>query len=571
MTQQRSRSAGRARRLGIVVLAAVAALGAVAPTAGAHAAFQDAAPEPGSRLESSPARIALAFTEPLDRRLTRATLVNATSGRPVPSAVTFEGRERLVLVPGGALRAAPYRVVWHTVSRLDGHALEGSVGFGVRSAPPGGGERLEQSPLARDGWLRIALRALLYVFLFVFAGGVLVGVVLSPARPAGWLAGHRLGGGRDVTRRAWRRTRVAGWIAVVAAFGVALVETRFALAVKAVIVGLVAVASYTHALRLRPGLLAGGRPPGLARERRHWRLLGIEPPLGVVILSAAALLAVFPLPPRQFLERAEAGGGARSAERAVRSPASNELAVAWHAGPWLAAAWIKRTSAGLEGAVRLFSPNLVAPHAAITIRGATSEPCASGPAIHVAVRTRHRRYAVALPASWRRQGEREARRLIDRATAVMRALRSLRVAERLSGGVGLPVTSRYRLQAPDRFVSVVHSRDVTRNVVVGSRSWFKEPRTGWKYETLGEPFDARGFFPWIGHLRGARLLRRGRLSEVALADPGGPYPRRPPFWFRLMIDPGTNRVVRMQMTAPGHFMTHRYFAFDAAGAIRPPR
>src|SRR2546430_10169280 len=77
-------------------------------------------------------------------------------------------------------------------------------------------------------------------------------------------------------------------------------------------------------------------------------------------------------------------------------------------------------------------------------------------------------YTTLFRSSWRRQGEREARRLIDRATAVMRALRSLRVAERLSGGVGLPVTSRYRLQAPDRFVSVVHSREDRKSTRLNS-------------------------------------------------------------------------------------------------------
>src|SRR5213592_2737963 len=208
MRRRRSRRARGAHGLLLVVTVALAVPG----TASGHAAFSDAVPEPGSRLEASPSRVVLAFTEPLNRRLTRATLIDARSGEAVAASARFEGGDRLVLRPRGALPSAPYRVVWHTVSRLDGHALEGSFGFGVR-------------PLARDGWLRVALRGLLYVLTIFFGGGLLVGALLSPATPAGWLRGGAVGQGRDAARRAWRRTCLAGWIAAAAAVAVALVET----------------------------------------------------------------------------------------------------------------------------------------------------------------------------------------------------------------------------------------------------------------------------------------------------------------------------------------------------------
>src|SRR5213080_654483 len=201
MRQRRSRRARGARRSGaLLVLGCAVAAAAPSPASG-HAAFQDAVPQPGARLEASPPSVVLAFTEPLNRRLTHAKLIDARSGRVVAASVGFPGAERLVLRPRGALPSAAYRVSWHTVSRLDGHALEGSFGFGVRAAAPGGQAHLEQSPLARDGWLRVALRGLLYALTIYFGGGVLVSALLSPRAPAGWLGGASLAPGREVVRR----------------------------------------------------------------------------------------------------------------------------------------------------------------------------------------------------------------------------------------------------------------------------------------------------------------------------------------------------------------------------------
>src|SRR5215212_3666545 len=174
-----------------VVTALVLAVGVLAlfpAAAQGHAAFQDASPEPGSRVATTPATITLAFTEPLNRDLTTARLVDARTHRRFSAAVKVENNNRLLLRPSRRLATGPYLVDWHTVSILDGHALEGSFGFGVRTSAVGGGQQLEQSPLARDGWLRVLLRGVFYVALFFFGAGLLCGVLLpSPDGPAGWL------------------------------------------------------------------------------------------------------------------------------------------------------------------------------------------------------------------------------------------------------------------------------------------------------------------------------------------------------------------------------------------------
>ena len=79
----------------------------------------------------------------------------------------------------------------------------------------------------------------------------------------------------------------------------ALWETTYGrvLFVKVLLIGLIATASYLHAMRLRPRILATIRPQ-LGLERHHWRLIGSEPVLIVAAIAAVAVLVAYPLPPR---------------------------------------------------------------------------------------------------------------------------------------------------------------------------------------------------------------------------------------------------------------------------------
>jgi copper transport protein len=207
--------------------------GAAGPAAAlAHADFERANPAPGATLQSSPAQISMEFTEPLSHQLTTAALFNARSGRRVAAEVAFPTANELLLHPTRQLPVAAYLVRWHTVSILDGHALEGSFGFGVGVTPSG--RLLNETSLARAGWASVGLSGLWYAALLFFGGGLLGALVLrSRPRPASWLlAGEGraalVPSGRPDTasRRIWRRTRAAGWLAVAAGVGMTLAETQ---------------------------------------------------------------------------------------------------------------------------------------------------------------------------------------------------------------------------------------------------------------------------------------------------------------------------------------------------------
>src|SRR5436190_1809727 len=127
-------------------------LAVFAPAAGAHSAFLGSTPEPGTRLSRAPLRVTLSFTESLNDRLSKASLVDA-DGKRVTVSSAVSGK-RLAVTPTRRLARGAYRVSWHTVSTEDGHALEGSFSFGVRAPAVGNDHDVQVSPLARDGWVR---------------------------------------------------------------------------------------------------------------------------------------------------------------------------------------------------------------------------------------------------------------------------------------------------------------------------------------------------------------------------------------------------------------------------------
>ena len=217
-------TAADGRRRGARLSAAVAPLlvVALAPAAAfGHASFLESRPAPGERLEASPRQVTLEFSEPLVEKLTRASLVAVATGDRVPASVGLTEERRLVVRPRGRLARGAYRIDWHTVSPDDGHALEGSIGFGVQAAAAGA-QTLAQSPLERGGWLRVVFRAMLYAGLIFFAGGLLNAVLLAPRRGvASWLLPAA---DPDAEDRLAGRTIDAGWLAVSAGVVTIVVE-----------------------------------------------------------------------------------------------------------------------------------------------------------------------------------------------------------------------------------------------------------------------------------------------------------------------------------------------------------
>jgi hypothetical protein len=351
------------------------------------------------------------------------------------------------------------------------------------------------------------------------------------------------------------------------------------LLVKIGLVGLVALASATHTWRLRPRLLQEPEP-GARLDRRHWRLVRSEPVLGVGVVAAVAVLVAFPLPPRQLADADEEASAATAAcdPCPLPKPKAHELPVAGQAGSHVVAGWLRRAGGELTGTVRVIDFRGQPARAPFEVLGARQRACRPGcrrfslPAtevVRVAVRDRGRRFIARLPATWRPNATRRARRLLDRAQRTMRALRSVREVEEVTSGPGSYGRTDYRLRAPSRMA--YRTNGGARTVIVGDRQWFRSGDIPWTRRSYGSgiPFSVARWFRWTTYATAVRLLRRGRehgrpVSELALMDPATPV------WLRLVVDERTGRVLRERMVTKAHFMRTRYFGFNLPVAIEAP-
>jgi copper transport protein len=128
-------------RLACLPVALIAVLWlALTPPALAHLAFVSSEPAGGARLETSPERIVLTFTQTADAAASRAVLLDA-AGEPLGGgALELEGAgRRLTAELSEELAPGRYRVEWRALS-ADGHVVEGAFGFRV-SRPPSPTER----------------------------------------------------------------------------------------------------------------------------------------------------------------------------------------------------------------------------------------------------------------------------------------------------------------------------------------------------------------------------------------------------------------------------------------------
>jgi putative copper export protein/methionine-rich copper-binding protein CopC len=181
---QRRRAWGRGLFLCLVTTVAVAADPAMAS---AHAVLASSQPQAGQRLGTAPGVVVLEFSEPVNAKLSRATVTDP-SGRRFAGGGT-EGQE--IRVPLSTNASGVYTVDWVSVSTLDGHAVHGSFQFGVGVTPRASSAETAQTAPG-EGDLAIAvLRWVEYLALLVAVGMLLLRGLARRSPELGWV-GTRL-------------------------------------------------------------------------------------------------------------------------------------------------------------------------------------------------------------------------------------------------------------------------------------------------------------------------------------------------------------------------------------------
>jgi copper transport protein len=172
----------KTRRI-LLALAMAAGLALALPTvAFAHAGLLSSTPDPGTELGSAPGAVTMRFSEPVNERLSAASMTTP-DGKNVDGQVVDPEEIAVQLT---ADTPGVYRVSWTTVSLLDGHTLSGSFAFGVGvpiGAETGG---VSTSPRTTDLLISTA-RAVEDLGLFLATGLMLLGWLARREPPLGWV------------------------------------------------------------------------------------------------------------------------------------------------------------------------------------------------------------------------------------------------------------------------------------------------------------------------------------------------------------------------------------------------
>lgn len=184
-------------------------------------------------------------------------------------------------------------------------------------------------------------------------------------------------------------------------------------------------------------------------------------------------------------------------------------------------------------------------------------PVLSGRPSRLVVRVGTDAYAFALPRRLPPSGA----QYLARAQQTMRNLRSYHYAERLSSGQGA-VSTELDVQAPNRLR--FRTDNGSRSVIIGRTRW---DFLGGRWQRQSFPgLDVQDVLVWYD-ARGPRVVRRDADGSAELAA----FSLKPvPAWLSLTVEP-SGRVSQARMTAPSHFMFHRYSKFDSAPSVEPPR
>jgi uncharacterized membrane protein len=365
------------------------------------------------------------------------------------------------------------------------------------------------------------------------------------------------------------------------------------LLVKVALVGSIALASYAHAIRLRPRLLAANPRSPQGVERGHWRLLASEPLIGAGVALAAAVLVAFPPPRSQPALRPPAPRtlAVPSVPRPLNAAvAPDELSVAEEAGPLIVAAWVThRPHGGLGVRLHTLATNEQPLDVATRILGATAiARCGVGcrtaqlmrsPAVlTVQVIDHGSRFTARLPVRWHADADALARRLLAHVEPGQLALREVRIHETLRGGPTVPNITDYQLQAPDRFAFTFNrgSQPLGETVIIASKEWERsagKPRWEQSQYGGGGTFAASSYLGWWApYARAPRLMDLKRTATGTVADVAtlSAIQDVGPVWLRLRLDLTHRRLLRLRMITAGHFMTQEWGAFNRPLEIRPP-
>ncbi len=415
----------------------------------------------------------------------------------------------------------------------------------------------------RPAWAGISVDAAHLLAAGVWAGGILALGTIRP--PGGW----REPAGRLLLSR-FTPVAVGSFLVSVVFGGVQAIQELGRL-------GALWGTSYGRVLLAKIAAVAAMVPLSLfAWRRRLFRRS--EAGLAVVVVAVAALLSVVPVPKPQV--------EAAAAPSTAGLPQPGDLTLGGDAGRFLLGLTLRPGEPGRNLAIVYLKPVEGAAKGVpvqLAVGGRTFQTAACGSTCRSAVLDVRGGEQVAVQVGGAGGGRASftvpplpapsGAALLGQVQRRMHALRTFRLAESLSSGLGTTVRSDYSFEAPDRMTIDTHSNGgSSQSVWIGGTRYLRQsPSPRWQVQPGGPPAQVPSFiWDYFRPLEGAHLVGRATVDGVPvriLAFFG--TTDSTPLWFRLWVD-HTGLVRRAEMRAFGHFMDHRYYAFDSNISIQPP-
>lgn len=413
-------------------------------------------------------------------------------------------------------------------------------------------------------WWGVAVDAGHLLSAGVWAGGILALAGVRP--PGGWRS--------EAARAFLHHFSRVGLPAFVVTVGLGSLRGVQELARPGDLVG----TSYGQVLLLKILAVAAMVPLSWAAWRRRRARPRLEGGLGAAVVALAAVLAAFPVPPgRAGAEEGASREGNLSAlpgpddvtlggaagdvlvgltARPAR-PGTNELFV--HLAPLAGVpAADRRVLVRIDGRphpVRSCGPTCRQTEASLT-GGEQAEVIVSGADGGTVGFTLPQ-----LPAA-------DGATLLRRATARMNDLRTYRIDEVL-GPSDPPLRAHWQLQAPDRLRFAVEG-SVTTIRIGTTRYTQPAPGAAWQVNRNAPAVEVPVLIWDYPGARAVHIVDQATIAErpvtvlslfIDVSDN--------PIWYRLFVD-DEGLVHRAEMRAKGHFMDHRYTAFDEELVVDAP-
>jgi hypothetical protein len=165
----------------------------------------------------------------------------------------------------------------------------------------------------------------------------------------------------------------------------------------------------------------------------------------------------------------------------------------------------------------------------------------------------------AVPGAW---PPRSGTAFLRRATRVFDGLDSVVWRERLRGQEDNAIHTTWKVVAPDSLEYAIDGG--AAGIVIGKRRWDRTgPGRHWTPSSsvlLPQPTA-----PWGKQFVDVHVLHQTPTRLTASwVDPSIPA------WYTVTFDRATGRPTTLRMTAAGHFMRHRYLAYNGPTRITPP-